>query len=336
MARAAVVILNWNGEAMLRRFLGDVVASIPAWARVVVADNGSTDGSCRYVEEHFPEVGLLRLEQNYGFAEGYNRALAQLDEDIFVLLNSDVATPKGWLEPLVEVLDAHPEVGAVGPKLLAERDPEYFEYAGAAGGFIDFLGYPFCRGRILQCVERDAGQYDDEREVFWISGAAFCCRASLFKALGGFEPSFFAHMEEIDLSWRMQLAGWSLRVVPSSRLFHVGGATLNASSPWKCYLNHRNNLRMLYRCASPGQRLVVAVVRPLTDLLAAFSYLLEGRGEAFRAVFRAWRDFLGEHKVLAAQRRKIRSEVKKSPVGIYRGSILLRYLFGGRKFEKMM
>ncbi len=336
MSRAAIVILNWNGVEMLRRFLPGVIAATPSWARVVVADNGSTDTSCRYVEEHFPMVQLLRLGQNYGFAEGYNRALAQLDEEIFVLLNSDVATPEGWLEPLVASLDRHPEAAAVGPKLRSERMPDYFEYAGASGGFIDFFGYPFCRGRILQQIEQDHGQYDDEREVFWISGAALCCRAHCFRALGGFDASYFAHMEEIDLAWRMQLAGWTLRIVPQSEVFHVGGATLSAESPWKIYLNHRNNLRMLFKCSTSFQRWVVALVRPFTDLLAAFSYLAKGNRAAFRGVFRAWRDFLREHRRLSEQRREVRANRKKNPVGIYRGSILLRYLFGYRRFDNLI
>ena len=334
--KTRVVILNWNGEEMLRRFLGGVVDSVPTGVEVVVADNGSTDSSCRYVEEHHPAVRLIRLDRNYGFAEGYNRALGALDGDLFVLLNSDVETPKGWLEPLVEAMEQNPELGAVAPKLRSWREREVFEYAGASGGFIDYLGYPFCRGRILQSLERDRGQYDDPRDCFWVSGAAFCCRATTFRALGGFDPRFFAHMEEIDLCWRMQLQGWRVRVIPQSVVYHVGGATLAVDSPLKIYLNHRNNLRMLFKCASPGQRLTVAVVRPFTDLLAALSYLMQGRGAAFGAVFRAWRDFLGEHTLLARQRHEIRSQRRKNPTGIYRGSMLLRYLFGGRTFGKMM
>ncbi len=336
MLKTAVVILNWNGEAMLRRFLGGVLDSLPEWAELVVADNGSTDGSCDYVVSAFPQVRLIRLEHNYGFAEGYNRALRGLNADCYLLLNSDVETPKGWLEPLIEALECHPEVGAVAPKLRSWHQRDRFEYAGAAGGYIDYLGYPFCRGRILQQVESDRGQYDDEREVFWASGAAFCCRASAYWQVGGLDDAFFAHMEEIDLCWRMQLCGWRVRVVPSAVVYHVGAATLAVDSPLKIYLNHRNNLRMLFKCASPVQRIVVAAVRPLTDLLAAASYLVQGRGGAFVAVFRAWGDFLKEHGRLTVQRRMIRDQAKNSPVGIYYGSILLRYLFGSRRFGKLM
>lgn len=336
MAKTQVVILNWNGEQMLRQFLGSVASTLPAGAELVVADNGSTDGSCRFVEEQFPTVRLLRLGKNYGFAEGYNRALRELDGDYFVLLNSDVETPAGWLEPLIECLEQEPEVAACAPKIKSMRDRSRFEYAGAAGGFIDFLGYPFCRGRILQHTEPDGGQYTESRDCFWVSGAAFCCRASAFWEVGGFDASFFAHMEEIDLCWRLQLRGWRIRSVTGCEVYHLGGATLAVDSPMKIYLNHRNNLRMLFKCASPMQRLTVAVVRPATDLLAALSYLAQGRRAAFTAVFRAWWFFLKEHRHLTAERCKVRRVVKKSPYGIYRSSILLRYLFGKQTFGNMM
>lgn len=336
MLKTQVVILNWNGEKMLRQFLRGVLTSLPEGTELVVADNGSTDGSCDYLQQSYPELRLIRLEKNYGYAEGYNRALKRLDGELFVLLNSDVETPPGWLVPLVKAMEEDPELGAAAPKLCAWHDKRKFEYAGAAGGFIDYLGYPFCRGRMLQHVEEDRGQYDDEREIFWASGAAFCCRASAFWEAGGFDPVFFAHMEEIDLCWRMQLLGWKIKAIPTSRVYHMGGGTLSVDSPFKLYLNHRNNLMMLYKCTSPVQRLVVAVVRPITDLMAAFSYLFQGRSAAFRAVFAAWRDFLKAHPHLRSQRHAIRSRRKKFPVGIYRGSILMRYLFGGRTFNKLM
>ncbi len=228
-------------------------------------------------------------------------------------------------------------MAAVAPKLRSVDEPDRFEYAGAAGGYIDFWGYPFCRGRILRSVERDTGQYDDEREVFWVSGAAFCCRAEAFRAAGGFDADFFAHMEEIDLCWRLQLAGHRIRIVPASMVYHLGGGTLAPDSPRKVFFNHRNNLAMLYKCASPLQRLAVAVVRPVLDLAAACSYLLQGRAANFRAVFRAYRDFLSWHGALARKRRAIRGAGKaRASAPIYRGSIVLRYLFGGRSFGRMM
>ena len=249
---------------------------------------------------------------------------------------SDVETPAGWVEPLVETLDRDRTVAAVAPKLLSLVEPARFEYAGASGGFIDYLGYPFCRGRILQCVERDEGQYDDARDVFWASGAAFCCRAEVFRAMGGFDEDFFAHMEEIDLCWRMQLAGYRVRIEPRSRVYHLGGGSLAQGSPSKVFYNHRNNLAMLYKCASPVQRSVVAIVRPVLDSCAALSYLMQGRPDYVRAVGRAWRDFLRAHKALAAKRRAVRGAAKGKPRGIYCGSIVLRYLLGRRRFGKLL
>ena len=334
--RVAVVILNYNGSQHLLRFLPTVVEN-SGQADVVVVDNGSTDDSLALLATSFGSVRTLALGANYGFAEGYNRALAQLDEyDYCVLLNSDVQTPKGWLEPLVAVLDEDSSVAVVGPKILSVEQPEMFEYAGAAGGFIDFLGYPFCRGRILSAIESDCGQYDDRRELFWVSGAAFCVRRDVYLSLGGLCGEFFAHMEEIDLCWRMQLCGWKVVVEPKSKVYHLGGGTLATNSPRKIFLNHRNNLAMLYRCATPLQRAVVAVVRPFLDLAAAASYLAGGDVAGAKAVFAAWRDFVCWHKRLAAERREIRGRVKRESPYIYKGMILLRYLFGRRKFEDML
>ncbi len=337
MTRTAIVILNWNGAEHLRRYLPSVVAAAPGGVRIVVADNGSTDDSAQVVQGGFPTVEWLALDRNYGFAGGYNRALRRIGADVYVLLNSDVETPPGWLAPLLECLDRNPGVAAVAPKLLADADRTHFEYAGASGGYIDFLGYPFCRGRMLRSVERDEGQYDDERDVFWVTGAAFCCRAEVFHALGGFDEAFFVHMEEIDLCWRMQLAGYRVRIVPQSAVYHLGGGTLTTDSPHKVFFNHRNNLAMLYKCAAPGQRFVVSLVRPWLDLLAAFSYLAQGRTDNFRAVFRAWRDFLKWHPALKAGRRAVRAtRVPGVRLPVYRGSLLVRYLFGGRTFGRMM
>ncbi|WP_303642273.1 glycosyltransferase family 2 protein [uncultured Alistipes sp.] len=334
---AEIVILNWNGRDHLRTFLPSVVAAAPAGVGVTVADNGSTDDSAEVLAREFPTVRVVRLGRNYGFAEGYNRALREVDAECFVLLNSDVETPAGWLEPLLEVLEREPDVAAVAPKLRSWRDRASFEYAGAAGGYLDLLGYPFCRGRILRCVERDEGQYDDERDVFWVSGAAFCCRAEVFRELGGFDASFFAHMEEIDLCWRMRIAGRRVRIVPRSAVYHLGGGTLKAQSPAKAYFNHRNNLAMLFKCAPAPQRLLTAVVRPPLDALAALSYLAQGRWRNFCAVGRAWWWFLRHHRELARARRRIQA-TRRAFAGtyIYRGSIVLRYLAGRRTFGRMM
>ena len=304
-------------------------------ADLYVADNGSTDDSLKMLEREYAAVKRIVLDKNYGFAEGYNRALAQLEGyDCFVLLNSDVMTPENWLAPLIEKLESDPTIAVVGPKIMSVAEPSKFEYAGASGGFIDYLGYPFCRGRILSETEVDHGQYNDSREVFWVGGAAFCIRADVYRALGGLCGDFFAHMEEIDLCWRVQLAGLKVVVEPKSMVFHLGGGTLKTNSPRKIFLNHRNNLAMLFRCASPMQRAVVAVVRPVLDLAAALSYRLKGDKEGARAVFAAWRDFLRWHSRLSAERKAIRKDVKRESQYIYKGAIVWRYLLGNRQFEK--
>lgn len=333
MARLSVVILNWNGRRHLERYLPSVVAHTEGDAEVVVADNGSTDDSLQWLRLNYPDVRVIRLDRNYGFAGGYNRALREVESEYVLLLNSDVEVTAGWWQPLVEVLDTESDVAAVAPKLLADMERTKFEYAGAAGGFIDYLGYPFCRGRILSNVEEDRGQYDNRRDIFWASGAAMCCRRELFESLGGFDEDFFAHMEEIDLQWRMQLAGWRIVVEPKSVVYHLGGGTLPASSR-KIFLNHRNNLAMLFKCASPMQRAVVAVVRPATDMLEAFVNLVTLHPQRAWAIVRAWGEFIAWHGALSRKRKAVVRTKKVD--NIYRNSIVLRYIFGGRKFNNMM
>ena len=333
MARLSVVILNWNGRRHLERYLPSVVAHTEGDAEVVVADNGSTDDSLQWLRLNYPDVRVIRLDRNYGFAGGYNRALREVASEYVLLLNSDVEVTAGWWQPLVEVLDTESDVAAVAPKLLADMERTKFEYAGAAGGFIDYLGYPFCRGRILSNVEEDRGQYDNRRDIFWASGAAMCCRREVFNSLGGFDEDFFAHMEEIDLQWRMQLAGWRIVVEPKSVVYHLGGGTLPASSR-KIFLNHRNNLAMLFKCASPMQRAVVAVVRPATDMLEVLVNLVTLHPQRAWAIVRAWGEFIAWHGVLSRKRKAVVRTKKVD--NIYRNSIVLRYIFGGRKFNNMM
>ncbi|MBQ5691589.1 MAG: glycosyltransferase family 2 protein [Alistipes sp.] len=329
--KCAVVILNWNGLQHLQHYLPRVVATTHD-ADIVVADNGSADGSVEWLRSEMSAVRLVLLDKNYGFAGGYNRALAQLPEyDTFVLLNSDIEPTEGWLAPLLEQLERNADVAVVVPKILDDKCRNKFEYAGAAGGFIDMLGYPFCRGRILSTIECDEGQYDTPCDVMWGSGAAFCCRAELFRTMGGFSEEFFAHQEEIDLCWRVWLSGQRVMVEPRSKVYHLGGATLSADSPFKTMLNHRNNLAMLFRCAPSWQRALVAVVRPLLDFAAAVSYLLQGKRASAKAVFVAWRDFLLWHSRLAQERKTIRANVKRE-APVYHGSIVVRYIFGRKSF----
>lgn len=333
MARLSVVILNWNGRNHLERYLPSVVEHTQGDAEVIIADNGSTDDSVAWLRGAYPHIRIIQLDKNYGFAGGYNRALQYVDSEYYLLLNSDVAVTAGWWQPLVEVLDCAADVAVVAPKLCADSDHSMFEYAGAAGGFIDYLGYPFCRGRILSNVERDEGQYDDARDIFWASGAAMCCCSEVFHAMGGFDEEFFAHMEEIDLQWRMQLAGWRIMVEPRAKVYHLGGGTL-PPSPTKIYLNHRNNLAMLYKCSSPLQRLVVAVVRPFTDAAEALGYILKLQPRKAWAIVRAWGSFIAWHKMLASKRNAVVRTKKVE--NIYGFSIVLRYLFGARRFKNMM
>ena len=291
MKKVAVIILNWNGAAMLRRFLPSVLEySRMEGTEIWVADNGSTDDSCPVVEQEFPEVRLLRLGYNYGFAEGYNRAVSGVEAEYVVLLNSDVEVTPQWLEPMVAYMDAHPLVAACQPKLLSYGRRDCFEYAGAAGGFMDKYGYPFCRGRVFDHLERDDGRYDTVVPVLWASGAAMLIRRQAYLEAGGLDGEFFAHMEEIDLCWRLRIRGRMVVCLPFSSVYHVGAATLKPS-PRKTYLNFRNNLLMLYKNLPSAELASVMRVRAGLDLLAAVVFLLKGEWANTKAVCRAWRDF---------------------------------------------
>lgn len=290
--KVAIVILNWNGAALMERFLPSVVRYSPEeMAEVVVADNGSTDDSLALLAGKFPSVRVVRFDRNYGFAEGYNRALQQIDTPYAVLLNSDVEVTPGWLEAPLRRLDASPEVAAVQPKLLAERARDQFEYAGAAGGFMDKYGYPFCRGRIFQEIETDRGQYDAEADILWATGACLFVRTDVYRAVGGLDAKFFAHQEEIDMCWRMRARGYRLVCTPESVVYHVGGGTLNAESPRKTFLNFRNNLLMLYKNLPEKELHRVMRLRFWLDYLAALKFLLEGHPANARAVREARREF---------------------------------------------
>lgn len=292
MTDIAVIILNWNGEKLLSEFLPSVIANTPAdIATVIVADNGSTDGSLQLLADRFPDVEVLRLDSNYGFAGGYNRAIEATRYRYTLLLNSDVMTPPGWLEPLHRWAIDHPGMGAAMPKIRSYRKPEMFEYAGAAGGYIDRNGYPYCRGRIFDRIERDNGQYDTPATVFWATGAAMLVDTKAYLAVGGLDEDFFAHMEEIDLCWRLQLAGRTNWVVPDSVVFHLGGASLDASDPRKTYLNFRNNLLMLHKNLPDSSRRRTLLRRRLLDTLAWARFILTARWRHASAILKAHRDF---------------------------------------------
>ncbi len=327
MLKAAVVILNWNGENYLRKFLPGVIQNTESpGIQVVVADNGSTDGSVRYLKQHFPDLKVLVFDKNYGFAEGYNKAFAELQAEYFVLLNSDINVTEGWINPLISAMDNDKLVATAMPKIRA-YDPEgYFEYAGAAGGFIDGTGYPFCRGRIFDTLEIDYGQYDSPIEVFWTTGACMIVRGPLYKIVGGLDPFFFAHFEEIDLCWRLKNRGYKHLCVPSSTVYHVGGGTLPASNPLKTYLNFRNSLFMLYKNLPEERMNIVIFRRLLLDGLSVFRFLLSGKFRdiwsilsahaSFYRHFRNYRTFRSqEHRFITNDRHK----------EIYDGSIVIDY-----------
>lgn len=296
MKKVAVIILNWNGSALLRRYLPTVLANTPSdLADVIVADNGSADDSRSVLRDDFPTVQVIAMDKNYGFAEGYNRAIATCAEYQYtVLLNSDVRTPERWLEPLIDYLEQHPEVGAVQPKLLHDREDgeEMFEYAGAAGGYLDCHGYPYCRGRIFESIEPDKGQYDGiNPSILWASGACLTLRTALYNQVGGLDKDFFAHMEEIDLCWRIHLAGSDIRLVPQSRVYHLGGASLPQGNPRKTYLNFRNNLLLLHKNLPQGEGKRLLFVRRLYDTLAFGMALAKLHWGDAKAIIRAHRDF---------------------------------------------
>lgn len=335
MMKTAVVILNYNTKDYLRQFLPGLIASCEGLdAKVIVADNASTDGSVELMRNMFPDVQLLVFDKNYGFTGGYNKALEQIEAEYFVLINSDIEVPSGWLRPLVEWMDTHPSCGACGPKLLAYTQRDIFEYAGAAGGLIDKYGYPFCRGRIMQKVEKDCGQYDSPADVLWVSGACLMVRSSVWKALEGLDDRFFAHMEEIDLCWRMQLQGWKVTVVPQSYVYHIGGGTLSNNSPYKLWLNFRNNLLLLENNLpatfasfglSPAKARRKArrriLVRMCLDGASAMVYVLTGHFDFYKAVVQAHKDY--------RQKRSV-GEIPPSPHrpnGLYNGWIVPRGLF---------
>lgn len=365
--KTAVVILNWNTEGFLREFLPGLIQSVSKvnGAEVVVADNASTDASMTVMQDLFPQVRALRFEENLGFTGGYNRAFKELQSlddapEYFLLINSDIEVTDNWLSPLIKWMDSHPDCGACAPKLHSWQDRDKFEYAGAAGGYIDRFGYPFCRGRILKRLETDNGQYDSPHNVFWATGACLMVRSSIYNKLEGLDERFFAHMEEIDLCWRMQLSGYKITVIPESVVYHVGGGTLPASSPFKLFLNYRNNLLMLdnnltftYALESYTNGLTATKAakkgfkkarrrifeRMVLDLCSALVYLLTFQTSSFKAVLKAHSEFkkLKSSPTIAdtvGYLNGVKANVRIK--GIYRKWIILQYiLMGDRIFSSI-
>ena len=329
----AVIILNWNGERLLKEFLPSVVNySDTNISEIIVADNGSTDSSVTMLEKDFPTVGIMRFDRNYGFAAGYNKALAEVDSRYVVLLNSDVAVTPGWDVELLAYMELHPHTAACQPKILSYNKPEYFEYAGACGGFLGRNGFPYCRGRIFGTCEADSGQYDTSVDLAWASGAALMVRRGVYLKCGGLDPAFFAHMEEIDLCWRMRLEGYFVSVVPSSSVYHLGGGSLPAENPYKTYLNFRNNLLMLHKNLPIADRRKILLRRRLLDTVAWAKYLATFSWKNAAAIFRAHRDF-------AAMRKQYTTCVAKNLLENdvdSRRNIILDYYIRGKKLYSQL
>lgn len=330
--KLAIVILNWNGAHMMRKYLPVVLKNSPE-ATVIVADNASTDDSLEMLAKDFPDVKTIVLDKNYGFAGGYNKALAQVEAEYYLLLNSDVDVPEGWLAPLLHFMDNHPEAAACQPKLHAIANREEFEYAGAAGGYIDKYGYPFCRGRIFNTIEKDHGQYDGNAEILWATGACMMVRAKDYWDAGALDDRFFAHNEEIDLCWRIRLLGRKIYCVTDSVAYHLGGGTLPKGNPRKTYLNFRNNLTMLYKNLPDEELSNVMRMRFWLDWLAAFQMLILGRSWGdFKAVYRARKDFKAWKDDFAADRQIIQKHAVAATIAERTGySILWKYYLRGKK-----
>lgn len=329
----AVVILNWNGEKYLQQFLPVLLehTAIPG-VEIVVADNASTDNSLKVLNKSFPTIRTIVLDKNYGFAGGYNKAFEQIEADYFVLLNSDVEVTLHWLEPLIDYMNQNQDVAACQPKILSYYQRTYFEHAGASGGYIDRFGFPFCRGRIFGVAEEDKGQYDDVAEVFWATGACMVVRSNLFKKVGGLDDEFFAHMEEIDLCWRFKSRGYRIMCIPQSKVYHIGGGTLNSESPHKTYLNFRNNLLMLYKNLPNNLLKPVMTSRLMFDYLAAFQLFITGKPKNAMSVLKARTDFNKMMPYFEEKRKEnILYATNVDQSDVYQESIVYEYYFKGKK-----
>lgn len=338
MTETAIVILNWNGIEHLKNFLRVVAEnSKQPGTDIFIADNGSTDGSVKWIEKSFPSIKLIKFDKNNGFAEGYNLALKQIDAEYYILLNSDVEVTPGWIEPLVSYMKRNQDTAACQPKILSWQDRDKFEYAGAAGGYIDKYGYPFCRGRIFNHIEKDSGQYDSIKQIFWTSGACMIVRSEAWRKCSGFDPDFFAHMEEIDLCWRFHKAGYRVCFINESVVYHVGGGMLPYDSPFKTYLNYRNNLFLLYKNLPKHSFHKTLYIRKLLDGLAAIMFLVSGKFAFIRSI---WRAHMSYYKNISSLKIK-RELVKKMTISDISGPILNKsivlefYLRKKKTFDKL-
>jgi len=327
----AVVILNWNGLDLLKQFLPEVV-KYSKDANIYVADNASTDASVTYVETNFPEVKIIQNKVNGGYAKGYNDALAGLSEDIFILLNSDVKVSPNWIPPIKAIFQNDRKVAAVQPKILDFKKPTHFEYAGAAGGFIDKFGYPYCRGRIFDNLEKDTGQYDDEKEIFWASGACLAIKREQYYDAGKLDEDYFSHQEEIDICWRLHNYGYKVLYTPNSVVYHVGGATLNSMNPKKTFFNFRNSLFNLIKNVPSNKIVTVLFIRMVLDGIAAFKYLFELKFSHFAAVFQAHMSFYSHLKIMLKKRKKL---PKKENYYSKNSVVCRNYGLGQKKFSDL-
>lgn len=319
--KVAVVILNWNGKEILKTFLPSVI-NYSKEAELVIVDNGSTDNSIAFLKNEYSQIRIIDNKQNYGFAGGYNKALKEIEADYYVLLNSDVEVTPNWISPIIELMENDTQIACCQPKLLSYLEKNKFEYAGGAGGFIDHLGYPFCRGRVFNFLEEDKGQYDDNKEIFWATGAALFVRASIYKEFNGLDNDFFAHQEEIDFCWRVKNAGYKVYYCSKSICYHLGGGSLNKTSPFKTFLNFRNNLYLLYKNLPLKKRKRVFFMRFFLDIIASLSFLLQGKVGEFNAVYKAYMEFAKTKKHMKQKRMPI---INNNIKEIYKGSIVFSY-----------
>jgi GT2 family glycosyltransferase len=326
--KTAVVILNWNGKKFLEKFLPGVIEQSASVAEIIIADNDSSDDSIDYLEKNHPGIKIIKLTKNHGFAGGYNLALKDIKAEYYVLLNSDIEVTENWISPVIELMDKDSTVAACQPKIRSYKEPEKFEYAGAAGGFIDKYGYPFCQGRLFQSLEKDEGQYEEAREVFWATGACLFVRAEVFHKLGGFDDDFFAHMEEIDFCWRAKNQGYKIMYCPSSTIFHIGGGTLPKNNSRKTYLNIRNNIIMLYKNLEDKRLTRVLAARQVLDYIAALKFLIDGGFRDMIAVIKAHYYFWSNLSKLRKKREKIPHHKVSQ---IYWGNVVMEHYLGRKK-----